>query len=109
MRMVNNARGVFGQLPPIPEGLSLEQGPYDQLEVESWLKEEHGVMFMDADEVGGANGMIGNHEWQVAEEDLGAVPEAVWDETLGEPEMTVYDLESRGDQNVAEAREEDHR
>jgi flap endonuclease-1 len=46
MVMVNNAREVFGKAPPIPEGISLEQGEYNAEEVEGWLRDSHGVMFM---------------------------------------------------------------
>jgi flap endonuclease-1 len=52
MTMVGNAREVFGKAPPIPDGVSLEQGVYDEVEVEAWLRDTHGVMFVEQEQVG---------------------------------------------------------
>lgn len=107
MKMVNNARVVFGELPPIPSGLDLELKEYDQQGVERWLQEEHGVMFLDPGEVGDEDGMVlRNEPEEEVERELEEVelPDMVWDEKLGEPESTAYDLENTtngsGDQYI---------
>lgn len=100
MKMVNNARVVFGELPPIPSGLDLELKEYDQQGVERWLQEEHGVMFLDPGEVEEEGGIDAEEEVREEEEDgngdveLGEVPDISWDENLIEPESTAYDLEN---------------
>lgn len=90
MGMVQNARGVFGQLPPLPEGLSLEQGEYVEEEVERWLREEHGVAFMYPDVPDSVHGL----EDEMSSEDVGDAPTAEWDEEWGEPEPTSYEGEN---------------
>jgi len=79
MVMVNNAREVFGKAPPIPEGMSLEQGTYDAEEVEEWLRDEHGVMFMSQEQVNNAAESAKEQEWAV-EDDQETVRAEVWDE-----------------------------
>lgn len=82
MEMVKNAREVFGKLPPIPEGLSLEQGDYDAKKVEAWLRDEHGVMFVYSDQV--EEDITGGDQlWEVSDMDtdgVEAVADQVWDE-----------------------------
>jgi 5'-3' exonuclease len=65
MVMVNNARGVFGKAPPIPEGISLEQGEYKAEEVEEWLRDTHGVMFMSQEQVNEGVELEKEQEWAV--------------------------------------------
>jgi flap endonuclease-1 len=65
MIRVNNAREVFGKAPPIPEGISLEQGEYNAEEVERWLRDTHGVMFVSQDQVGEAAEAEEGQEWVV--------------------------------------------
>ena len=79
MVMVNNAREVFGKAPPIPEGIRLEQGTYDAEEVEEWLRDEHGVMFMSQEQVNNAAESAKEQEWAV-EDDQETVRAEVWDE-----------------------------
>ena len=43
--MVSAARKVFGELPPVPEGIVLEQGMWDDEEVDRLMAEKHGVIF----------------------------------------------------------------
>ena len=79
MVMVNNAREVFGKAPPIPEGISLEQGEYKAEEVEGWLKDVHGVMFMSQEQVNEGVESEKEQEWAVeSTEDTVRVEE--WDE-----------------------------
>jgi flap endonuclease-1 len=86
MEMVQNAREVFGRLPPIPEGLSLEQGEYDARKVEAWLRDEHGVMFVYSDQV--EEDVTGDDPlWEVSDLDadgVEAVADQVWDEQWDE-------------------------
>lgn len=86
MALVANARAVFGTLPPIPEGLTLEQGEYDQAKVERWLAEEHGVEFVSPEEVDSWNGFAGQQATtdNVSEDE--SAPTMSWDESWGEPE-----------------------
>jgi 5'-3' exonuclease len=79
-KMVSNAREVFGKAPPIPEGPSLEQGVYDEKEVEDWLKDVHGVMFVNPEEMAENAEVEKPQEWAV---DLGQETARVeeWDET----------------------------
>jgi len=100
MKMVSNARDVFGKAPPIPEGLSLEQGVYDEKEVEDWLRDTHGVMFMSAEQVAEIAEGEKPQEWAVdpGEQDTARVEE--WDETwdqvvVDEPTPTDEDLPPR--------------
>ena len=79
MVMVNNAREVFGKAPPIPEGIRLEQGTYDAEEVEEWLRDEHGVMFMSQEQVNNVAESAKEQEWAV-EDDQETVRAEVWDE-----------------------------
>jgi flap endonuclease-1 len=80
MVMVNNAREVFGKAPPIPEGISLEQGEYNEEEVERWLRDSHGVMFMSQEQVNEGVELEKGQEWDVeSTEDTVKVEE--WDET----------------------------
>ncbi len=48
--MVSSARKVFRELPPIPNGVLLEQGVWDDAEVEKLMDEKHGVRFVAPDE-----------------------------------------------------------
>jgi flap endonuclease-1 len=80
MVMVNNAREVFGKAPPIPEGISLEQGEYHAEEVERWLRDAHGVMFMSQEQVNEGVEMEKGQEWDV-ERTEGSVKVEEWDET----------------------------
>lgn len=77
MKMVSNARDVFGKASPIPEGLSLEQGVYDEKEVEDWLRDTHGVMFMSAEQVAENAEGEKSQEWAVdpREQDTAKVEE----------------------------------
>lgn len=100
MKMVGNARDVFGKAPPIPEGLNLEQGVYDEKEVEDWLKDTHGVMFMSAEQVAENAEGEESQEWPVrpGQQDPAGVEE--WDETwdqvvVDEPTLTNEDLPPR--------------
>lgn len=45
MSMVRNARELFGKLPPVPKGVTIEQGRWSEKEVEEWLAVVHGVGF----------------------------------------------------------------
>ena len=47
--MVNSARKVFSDLPPIPEGIVLHQGVWDEREVDLYMKAKHGVRFVVSD------------------------------------------------------------
>jgi len=47
MDQVRAARKVFGELPPIPEGITLEQGVWNEEVVEEWLKANHGIQFSE--------------------------------------------------------------
>jgi len=79
MVMVNNAREVFGKAPPIPEGISLEQGEYKAEEVEGWLRDKQGVMFMSQEQVNEGVESEKHQEWEVeSTEDTVRVGE--WDE-----------------------------
>ena len=79
MVMVNNAREVFGKAPPIPEGMSLEQGTYDAEEVEEWLRDEHGVMFMSQEQVNDVAESDMEQDW-VVDNTQETVRAEVWDE-----------------------------
>jgi len=79
MAMVNNAREVFGKAPPIPDGISLEQGEYDAEEVEEWLRDKHGVMFMSQEQVNNVAESAKEQKWAV-EDDQETVRAEVWDE-----------------------------
>lgn len=113
MRMVNSAREVFGVLPPIPEGLDLGLRAYKQQEVEGWLRVEHGIMFLDAGDIGDEDDMIKDgsvdENAQVEVEEMGEVPEMFWDEKLGEPLMTPYELEHATPDTSEIPIEESHR
>jgi hypothetical protein len=79
MVMVNNAREVFGRAPPIPEGVSLEQGEYNAEEVEGWLRDTHGVMFMTQEQVSEVIESEKEQEWAVEDtQEMAKVEE--WDE-----------------------------
>jgi flap endonuclease-1 len=80
MVMVNNAREVFGKAPPIPEGISLEQGEYNAEEVERWLRDTHGVMFMSQEQVNEGVELEKEQEWEVDKTE-GSVKVEEWDET----------------------------
>jgi len=45
MASVHRARKVFGELPPIPDGVDLKQGVWNEAEVEEWLLQRHGIGF----------------------------------------------------------------
>ena len=47
--MVDAARKVFSELPPVPEGVILQQGLWDELEVDRWMEEKHGVRFVESE------------------------------------------------------------
>jgi hypothetical protein len=47
MDMVASARAVFAQLPPLPDGLSMEQGTWNENDVAVWLATEHGIRFAE--------------------------------------------------------------
>ena len=47
INMVANARAVFARLPPLPEGISIEQGTWDEHDVATWLATEHGIRFVE--------------------------------------------------------------
>ena len=47
MRDVEIARKVFTDLPPIPEGVVLEDGVWDETALDAWLEKEHGIRFED--------------------------------------------------------------
>ena len=47
--MVDAARKVFSELPPVPEGVMLEQGVWDEAEVDRLMEEKHGVKFVEPD------------------------------------------------------------
>ena len=47
--MVASARKVFGELPPIPEGVVLEQGVWDDGAVDRLMEKKHGVRFVEPD------------------------------------------------------------
>jgi 5'-3' exonuclease len=79
MVMVNNAREVFGKAPPIPEGISLEQGEYNAVEVEEWLRDTHGVMFMSQEQVNEGVELEKEQDWEV-ERTEGSVKVEEWDE-----------------------------
>jgi flap endonuclease-1 len=80
MVMVNNAREVFGKAPPIPEGISLEQGEYNAEEVERWLRDSHGVMFMSQEQVNEGVELEKEQEWDI-EKTESSVKVEEWDET----------------------------
>lgn len=48
--MVESARRVFSDLPPIPEGVILQQGVWDEREVNLLMEEKHGVRFVEQEE-----------------------------------------------------------
>jgi hypothetical protein len=79
LEMVRNAREVFGKTPPLPEGLEVEQGEWDEWKLERWLEEIHGIRFVDPR--AGAEG----EEGDVVEGDEreGSVR---WDEVIDEVE-----------------------
>jgi flap endonuclease-1 len=79
MFMVNNAREVFGKAPPIPEGISLEQGEYNAEEVEGWLRDTHGVMFMSQEQVSEGVELKKEQEWDI-EKTESSVKVEEWDE-----------------------------
>ena len=100
MKMVSNARDVFGKAPPIPEGLSLEQGVYNEKEVEDWLRDTHGVMFMSAEQVAEVAEGEGSQEWAVDPGEHHTAKVEEWDETwdqavVDEPTPTNEDLPPR--------------
>lgn len=90
MAMVHNARNVFGRLPPLPEGISLEQGLFELDKVEEWLREEHGVVFMDLGDVDAVHGLVG----EAGGEDTDQAPGLTWEQGWGEPHSTSYDLQT---------------
>jgi len=47
MDMVASARAVFAELPPLPDGISIEQGTWDENDVAVWLATEHGIRFVE--------------------------------------------------------------
>ncbi|WVR03765.1 hypothetical protein IAU60_000760 [Kwoniella sp. DSM 27419] len=49
MEMINNARRVFTQLPPVVGVAKLEQGQWDEKEVERWLEERHGIKLVESE------------------------------------------------------------
>jgi hypothetical protein len=51
MDMVNKARGVFRDLPEIPEGVELEEGVWNDEEVDEFLEKKHGIRMMDPADV----------------------------------------------------------
>lgn len=91
MEMVKNARQVFGRAPPIPQGLSLEQGKYDEKVVEAWLRNAHGVEFVYQDQV---EGDLGEGQAWASNGDVEEMPltyetwNEEWDSTLPDGEST---------------------
>ena len=47
LEMVNNARKVFRELPPLPENVELVQGIWDEGDVARYLEEKHGIRFVE--------------------------------------------------------------
>lgn len=92
MVMVNNAREVFGKAPPIPEGISLEQGEYNAEEVEEWLRDTHGVMFMSQDQINEETEVSKDQEWLVEDTEEKATLET-WDEKW---DQAVVDESTQG-------------
>jgi flap endonuclease-1 len=92
MSMVKNAREVFGTAPPIPEGLTLEQGEYDEAEVEEWLRDTHGVMFLDQEQVSEMAEIGLEQEWPVG--DSQSVQVEDWDESWDRPVLDDKRAES---------------
>jgi flap endonuclease-1 len=93
MEMVKSARKVFGRAPPIPEGVSLEQGKYDAKIVEAWLRDAHGVEFVYQDQMESEESSDGQ-VWAV-DDDVDEMPvgRETWDE---EWDATVSDSDSAG-------------
>ena len=46
MEMVENARKVFTDLPPVPEDVDLEQGVWNEGEVFDWMEERHSLHYV---------------------------------------------------------------
>ena len=107
MRTVRSARSVFGILPPIPEGLDLSLKAYNQQEVERWLNDEHGIMFLDPADLEGEDAIEESSEVEL--EAMGEAPSVVWDEKLGEPLMTPYEREQTDSVSDEGSYEEPHR
>jgi flap endonuclease-1 len=74
MELVRNAREVFRSVPPIPDGLELGQGKWDEEEVERWLEVRHGISFVDPEAAEGRVEEFGvTEEWDeiIASENVG--------------------------------------
>lgn len=74
MELVRNAREVFRSVPPIPDGLELGQGKWDEEEVERWLEVRHGISFVDPQAAEGRVEEFGvTEEWDeiIASENVG--------------------------------------
>jgi hypothetical protein len=75
MELVTNAREVFRSVPPIPDGLELGPGKWDEEEVERWLEVRHGISFVDPEvaEEGRVGEMGATEEWDeiIASENVG--------------------------------------
>jgi flap endonuclease-1 len=75
LELVRNAREVFRSVPPIPDGLELDQRKWDGEEVERWLEVRHGISFADpeAAEEGRVEEFGVTEEWDeiIASENVG--------------------------------------